>query len=368
MEQTDSDRLITSIYSALLGETGWEDVVHDVATTTRADMAVMFYHEADRGSGAITLAAGVTDAIMGDYDGYYAARNPWMSLLPSIPIGLGVVGEEVLARDQFLQTEYYNDFFRRHEQETSVGVTVRQDNACFFLLSLLSGDKDFDRNRIRADVLSRIAPHLRRASDFYRAVPGSSLANGLSEAGGFATIVVNSLGHVVYASAAGAERLASGEPLGVSASGRVSFCDVLAQSVFEHALQGRDADLLTKTIVAGGYEVTFLDAAEERGAIFLGGTLTILMKPLVNNRPTDIQKIAARFGLTPAECRVFEGIVSGLCTAEIASAGIVSIETVRTQLKSIFAKTGTNRQSALVRLAANFADNGDGRHDGSRKR
>lgn len=348
-----SDRLIAAIYSALVGEVGWDAFVDDVAAQMRTDIAVMFYHDAACGGGAVTLASGVDDRVMRDYAGYYSARNPWMTLLPSIPVGEGIVGEQVLARDSFLRTEYYNDFFRPNGQETSVGVTVRQDDGHFFLLSLLSGDGDFDRNRERARGLTRLAPHLRRASDFYRRQASGGLAERLGEAGGFAVVVVNPAARVAHASQAGEACLDIGKPLGIDAAGRLSFVDPMTQSVFEHVLRGRQDDLSVRTVTTGGTEVTFIRVAEDHGsAIFMGGTVAILIAGQENDTAVATQRIAARYGLTPAESRVLQGIVSGSRTADIAARGGVALETVRTQLKAIFAKTGTNRQSALVRLAA----------------
>ncbi|MHB1957839.1 MAG: helix-turn-helix transcriptional regulator [Acidobacteriaceae bacterium] len=60
--------------------------------------------------------------------------------------------------------------------------------------------------------------------------------------------------------------------------------------------------------------------------------------------------LQALYALGPVECRVCDLLVSGcevLCIAEMLD---ISIDTVRFHLKSIFRKTGTNRQSELVRF------------------
>ena len=198
--------MIASIYSALLGETGWQDVLDDVAAVTDVDMATLFFHDTNSRCGAIMLASGIPEAVQRDYSSHFAPLNPWMSLVSSAPVGEGIVGEQILARDSFLRTEYYNDFLKRHEQETSGGVTVRHDDGCFFLLSVLSGDTDFDRNRARGRHLTRLAPHLRRVSDFYqRQAVGSfgALADELGEMGGVATVVMNATARVIHASPGG---------------------------------------------------------------------------------------------------------------------------------------------------------------------
>ena len=60
--------------------------------------------------------------------------------------------------------------------------------------------------------------------------------------------------------------------------------------------------------------------------------------------------LRARWGLTAGEAALCLALVAGARLAEIAKRNAVSTETLRTQLKSVFAKTGTHRQSDLIRL------------------
>jgi DNA-binding CsgD family transcriptional regulator len=65
--------------------------------------------------------------------------------------------------------------------------------------------------------------------------------------------------------------------------------------------------------------------------------------------------VAALFGLTPAEARVFEHIVAGRTVAETSDALKIERSTVRTHLLRLFEKTGVRRQAELVQLAASLA-------------
>lgn len=68
--------------------------------------------------------------------------------------------------------------------------------------------------------------------------------------------------------------------------------------------------------------------------------------------PDVLQKL---FGLTPAEARVLDHLVSGLTLKEIGALTDRSEETVRSQIKSIFQKTATTRQADLIRLVLSSA-------------
>jgi DNA-binding CsgD family transcriptional regulator len=66
----------------------------------------------------------------------------------------------------------------------------------------------------------------------------------------------------------------------------------------------------------------------------------------------DAALIRGLFDLTPAEARVASGIAEGLSVNQIASRNKVASETVRAQIKAVFAKLGVNRQSQVAALLA----------------
>jgi DNA-binding CsgD family transcriptional regulator len=59
------------------------------------------------------------------------------------------------------------------------------------------------------------------------------------------------------------------------------------------------------------------------------------------------------FDLSPAEIRAANGLLQGKSIEDIATNFGLSRETIRTQVKAVFAKTRVNRQSDLVSLLAN---------------
>lgn len=66
--------------------------------------------------------------------------------------------------------------------------------------------------------------------------------------------------------------------------------------------------------------------------------------------PSLAATLKSAFGLTVAECRVVKGLLDGLSPREIGEHAGTSINTVNTQLKSVFSKTGVHRQADVIRL------------------
>ncbi len=80
-----------------------------------------------------------------------------------------------------------------------------------------------------------------------------------------------------------------------------------------------------------------------------GGVLLLATDP---EKPVVLRDDVLRehYRLTEAETEVANGLLTGYSLEEIAAFRKVKIGTVRDQVKSILAKTGTGKQSALMRL------------------
>src|SRR5215472_5840266 len=176
----------------------------------------------------------------------------------------------------------------------------------------------------------------------------------------------------------GVEELADLLPQGVivcDARARVLFANRVAQALLEDGdglalgnggeLRGRmpgETAALRRLVAAaaGALEV------EAGGALRVsresGETLPLLVCPLraggavvfVGDQASPIRRaqLAIRrwYGLTAAEARLATALAEGATLEQAALALEITRNTARTHLKHIFEKTGTNRQSALVRL------------------
>lgn len=80
------------------------------------------------------------------------------------------------------------------------------------------------------------------------------------------------------------------------------------------------------------------------------GNVLCLIGPLDRRRFATGHQLMDLFGLSAAEARLARALCHGDSLEEYASDQGLKMPTVKTQLRSVFAKTGTDRQSALVRL------------------
>jgi DNA-binding CsgD family transcriptional regulator len=79
------------------------------------------------------------------------------------------------------------------------------------------------------------------------------------------------------------------------------------------------------------------------------GAAIFITDPESQHKP-DWQILGSLFGLTTAEARLTILLLQGHTLKEAADQIKVTINTVHSQLKSVFAKTGVNRQADLMRI------------------
>lgn len=84
--------------------------------------------------------------------------------------------------------------------------------------------------------------------------------------------------------------------------------------------------------------------------VFARTACLAVVTPLDADRVPDARLVQGLFDLTPAEARIARDVARGLNVPTLAQQTGVSANTVRSQLKAVFAKTGTRRQSELAAL------------------
>ncbi|NOX82075.1 MAG: helix-turn-helix transcriptional regulator [Alphaproteobacteria bacterium] len=210
--------------------------------------------------------------------------------------------------------------------------------------------------------LAKLLPHVRRAARIAQklSAPGgfghASLKGGLTSAR-MASYLVDSNGTVRWMNAAGENLLSCSNILTVK-DGRLTVRhrekdrDLvrLIASAVDKRLATTPARLLRVPGDGDTLEIEVLPATVPAGALIETTALAIVMARPIGLTPAVIGLLKQQYRLTEAEGRLALALADGASIEQAAKAGGVSLHTVRTQLRSIFAKTGVKRQSALAAL------------------
>lgn len=353
---TSTDQLIDLIYACLVGEATWQGFLDTLSGHVPDGGSTLFFHDRS-GYGAASLTSQFSQKSLQEYAEYYSRLNPWMRKVAETPLGIGIVGERIVDRGNFQLTEYYTDFIRRNGFETGIGVTVFRDEDCSFLLSTLTARADPEQNQIAADQLTALVPHLRRVFRHYRSGPIRTVSRDIGVSlfeSDTAGLMIVGEGMSLKAISLSAERiLAQNRLVTTDLMGKLKIRDQAAQAVLQSMLNRRyDGTRVWETRL-GHHRISLTRVRGDSISEYFAGP-TVLM--IVEGQPDqsyalDASRLTERYGLSRAEARVAHGIISGQTISEIAQAASVSRETTRVQLKSVYAKTGVNSQSALIRLA-----------------
>ncbi len=84
--------------------------------------------------------------------------------------------------------------------------------------------------------------------------------------------------------------------------------------------------------------------------IFARGDWIIVATPVTAGNALEVDLLQGLFDLTATEARIVRSLMLGDTASDIAVAHNVSINTVRTQIQSVLAKTGVSRQADLIAM------------------
>ncbi len=89
--------------------------------------------------------------------------------------------------------------------------------------------------------------------------------------------------------------------------------------------------------------------------VFLRCAAVLAMTPVAAPQAPPVELVQSLFDLTPTEARVARSLASGKTVEDIASDGGVSLNTVRTHVRGVLAKTGCDRQAEVIALLSGLA-------------
>ncbi|MEF2071758.1 helix-turn-helix transcriptional regulator [Consotaella aegiceratis] len=143
-----------------------------------------------------------------------------------------------------------------------------------------------------------------------------------------------------------------------NAFGGIALVNATANRRFVKALSEASDHQATTTIALSGDRMTapllihLIPVAGAAHDILMGGATLLFVSPLDRIAPPDPAILSGLFDLSPAEARLVGTLLAGATLNQAAAHYGVAASTVRSQLLSIFDKTGVHRQSDLMRLLA----------------
>ncbi|PWR22571.1 helix-turn-helix transcriptional regulator [Zavarzinia aquatilis] len=363
------DALIDLIYAALLGETTWQQFLDAVARDVPEARATMFFHDPTLRQGLLSITSGLDSREIETYNTEYSQHDAWAPKATTWPVGLGCIMEQMYPREDLLRTRFHGEWLRSIGVETGTGISIERTEGRLFLLSVVTPRLDLDANMEHARLLTRLAPHLLRAKRAYREGQGPDLQGAATNLAldelGVSAIVVDDRLRIRRASASAARLLATGGGIGTDLGGALRIADdgiaAALKSLLSWSPGGPRSYAGRFTHAGQSFRVAIVRIASDALSLYFQGPTAIL---LIDASPgpgdadsrhlPSIEAMARLYRLTAGEADVLRGMAEGRSIDRIALDRNVGRETIRSQLKAVFQKTGCSRQQDLVRLVLSF--------------
>lgn len=354
--------LIARLYAVADGSAGWTDAVEAIRVAFNASSAIL--HGADDGGAYSILGRShLPDDLMRPYAEHWHVHDPWVRTAARHPVGQAYTGGALVPFEEMRRSAFYSEWMGPVlGVDDAIGGIVHVGGEPGPTLGVLQarGREGYGPGDIAA--MQRLLPHLGRAivieTRFARQLRGSGDTAAALDVLGDAVVLCRADGRVCFANVAA--RQVHARRLGLRIDGRIG----AAQAATETALSA----LIAEVARAGGPARAFRMPARDGRALLLtvaplgpgtreaGPDRAAEVMVLITDGAADpsAARLAALFGLSAAEAEVAVGLVAGLRPDAIALRRGVRIATVRTQVASIFAKSGTAGQAEFIRLAGSL--------------
>jgi DNA-binding CsgD family transcriptional regulator len=357
----DFDRLVGQIYDAGIEPGRWPEVLETLSDFLEgAATKLTFQNVKTLHSKANSVRmAPEADLI---YAQYYYKTNVFLQRLAKVRAGTLIPVWELLPREVYLRSEFYNDFARPNDMCHPIGVVLVNDPGARVVFTCGSAKSAGEFEAEHLDRLRRIGPHLVRAANVSLRLSRSEFTKNANVEAldriAQGVLIVATDGEVLFANRAAESLLAEADGIKTEKSA------LGASTLADTAQLRRLIAAAAKQSDGAGGVMALPRPPPRRPLSALVAPLTVQSTWLMTSRPAAIVFVADPesvlpmaqdqlrnlYRLTPSEAAVAMAIADGTGLQAAADKLEISLTTARTHLQHVFEKTETRRQAELVRL------------------
>ncbi len=363
--------LIDHIYDAAMAPDKWQVMIEKFITIIGARSAIL--REVNYNSGKVGLfkTVGYDPDVKKAYCKHFVNLDMFAPVLKHSSAGEIIQGNKAVPWSKQLKSEFYNDYLRPQGIRHVLGATLTRDVQHHLLFGLQRSVKQGDFTEEHAQLIQLVAPHIAKVVQIHRQLHEvtSQKRWALSALNRLKTgvILLNDQGRPEFVNSA-ADRLMNACGCVIANDGLLLtnvtdtlhlhrlITDVAACASRRHRLTS--GNLMPSNLTVNAHEHSIRIQAiplprnltDQAWNLGISDSCVALFITSANRSYLKAHKLTAQYGLTPAEAKLTVLIAEGIDLEAAAKRLCVSIQTTRSQLKSIFAKTHVSRQAELVAL------------------
>lgn len=353
------------IYDAALTPEKWQPFMTRLTQVMGARSALL--REVDYGRDKVGLYAtvGMDPVYMQAYREHFVHVDIYAPALLSVPVGSFFAGEEVVPWERQRNTEFYNDYMKGYGVRHVLGGPLIRSGGQQVTFGVQREERAGSFDGDDKKLIALIFPHMARAIQIHNRIAdvttqknwALSALNHLR----VGVILLNDQGRPIFVNNA-AEQLAAKTASFVIGNNGLILSSASDTARLRYLISDATKLATGRGSVGGGclrvhataktkiVQVQVVPLLQNISELSMHGGCVAVFVSTEGGVRLSQRRIIEMHGLTSAEARLALMLAEGASLGEASEAMSVSILTVRSQLKSIFVKTGVKRQAELVAL------------------
>lgn len=365
-----TDGLIANLYEAIFDPSVLNDFLQELAVRTESRSVQMVVMDSrtetvvwDTAGGVVGSSAEELAEICRDYDAHFASIDYRRAHAATLPVGQWYQCHEVFAPQRIKRERFFREFLQKWDYRYVTGLRMGEGGGLTTYLDLNRRAEQGPHDEQDMRFLRQLTIHLTRASKLFyktrsfrdRFAPSLGSLQYLPSS----LFILDQWHRVLFANAA-AETLFLSDPTLTVQDGVLE--------VNAPAMRKKFGDEFERVIATGIPSAVLLKSPSgERGTSLpcyllrlperpesyqLRGdpAVLVLVPRAAPNPPEAVALLRTLYSLSRREADLAIAIANAVTPQDYARNAGLEISTVRSQLKSVFIKTGTHRQTELVRL------------------
>jgi DNA-binding CsgD family transcriptional regulator len=360
-------KVVESIYDCALNPSRWTDTADMIAQLVEAEACLLGVHDSKNvHHGVMFRSGGVEDSYVRLYAEEYAAINPHSVPVTLLPVGKVVTTGMIIDEQELLDSRFYQEFLKPQGIFEVIGFPVLRTEG---RIGWWAANRRVDAPRYgdaEVRLLTLLSPHVCRAITISNAFTLKTIRSEALEttlnALTTGVYLVDRLGRIIYINRAAEQqiedsnvvRIANNRLVPIDRMARTRLATAIDEAIvdkaatlspgFSVALPGREGTGLVAVVLPlhTGERRILCGAFAAMAAIFIQDPITVPASPG--------EAFAKLYGLTGSELRVLLAMAPGLSVKEAAELLGMGDTTARTHLQHAYEKTGTSKQTELLRL------------------
>lgn len=361
-------RLAGMAYEAALDESKWTSFLEAFASTVGGSSAILRSHEILNESASFNASVGYDPAWQAAYCQHFVKVDYFNHVMSQYLPGKIFLSAHHMDQTELSKSEYYNDYLRPQDKVHAFGTFLLKDDSHSLVLGIQRGKRGGAFGEEESRLMSNLAPHVIRAIQVHRKIHTVTAkkkhVQGALDQMRMGVILTNRFGTPFYLNRAAELMMSQEAGMGVFhnklAVHSASETALLLKMISDAAPRAKGSAIGGDLRVTLPNKVDFLHCVvtpiSPEFSFMTNTTIGTDCVAVFISRPGGLQlspkRLVTLYKITPAEARLAARLAALRTVEEAADDLGIVVSTARTQLKSVFAKTGMRSQSELLMLLA----------------